>query len=147
LAQNWEQEVAHAEIGGYVKGGGFFMKALVSLLFLTASLSAFAAGGGPVVVDVRTPEEYAQSHIKGAKNIDVMKDDFAAEIAKLDKKAAYKVYCRSGRRSGKALETMKGAGFSDVENLGSIEQAVVKLKASCEGKKPCQAPGSMPLVR
>lgn len=114
-----------------------FLILSVSLLCLAAALPAYATLSEPIVVDVRTSEEYAESHIKGAKNIDVTKDSFAAELAKLDKKARYKVYCRSGRRSGKALDSMKEAGFGDVENLGSLEQAKEKLKASCEGKKPC----------
>jgi phage shock protein E len=72
---------------------------------------------GTVVVDVRTPSEYAAGHIQGAVNIDVEAPTFDAEIAKLDKSATYAVYCHSGRRSGLATDAMGKAGFTHVYNL------------------------------
>jgi phage shock protein E len=72
---------------------------------------------GTVVVDVRTPSEYAAGHIQGAINIDVEAQTFDAEIAKLDKNATYAVYCHSGRRSGLATHAMGKAGFTHVYNL------------------------------
>ena len=72
---------------------------------------------GTVVVDVRTPSEYAAGHIQGAINIDVEAATFDAEIAKLDKNATYAVYCHSGRRSGLATDAMGKAGFTHVYNL------------------------------
>ncbi len=80
--------------------------------FLTA-----ASQTGTVVVDVRTPAEYAAGHIDGAVNIDVEAPTFDAEIAKLDKNATYAVYCHSGRRSGLATDAMGKAGFTHVYNL------------------------------
>jgi phage shock protein E len=76
-----------------------------------------AAQPGAVVVDVRTPQEYAAGHVDGAINIDVEGSSFDAEIAKLDKNATYAVYCHSGRRSGLATDAMGKAGFTHVYNL------------------------------
>lgn len=72
---------------------------------------------GVVVVDVRTPQEYAAGHVDGAINIDVEGGAFDQQIAKLDKNATYVVYCHSGRRSGLATDAMAKAGFTNVVNL------------------------------
>ena len=76
-----------------------------------------AKQSGVVVVDVRTPSEYAAGHVDGAINIDVEGAGFDDEIAKLDKNATYAVYCHSGRRSGLATDAMAKAGFTHVYNL------------------------------
>lgn len=72
---------------------------------------------GTVVVDVRTPAEYAAGHIDGAVNIDVESADFGTQVAALPKDSTYAVYCRSGRRSGIATSQMSDAGFTSVINL------------------------------
>jgi phage shock protein E len=77
-----------------------------------------------VVIDVRTPAEYAEGHIAGAQNIDVEAADFGAKIASLDKKAAYLVYCRSGRRSAIAADEMAAAGFTDIVDGGGMADLV-----------------------
>lgn len=82
-----------------------------------AAFLTTASQTGTVVVDVRTPSEYAAGHIQGAVNIDVEAPTFDAEIAKLDKAATYAVYCHSGRRSGLATDAMGKAGFTHVFNL------------------------------
>ena len=76
-----------------------------------------AAQPGVVVVDVRTPAEFAAGHIDGAVNLDVESPSFDAEMAKLDKTTTYAVYCHSGRRSGIATGKMGEAGFTKVYNL------------------------------
>ena len=68
-------------------------------------------------------EEFADGHLKGATNIDFNGPDFAEKISELDKDGEYTLYCRSGRRSGLALEAMKAAGFTKVTNAGGVEQA------------------------
>jgi rhodanese-related sulfurtransferase len=65
-----------------------------------------------VVLDVRTPEEFKQGHVAGAKNIDVNATDFAKQIAALDKSKTYLVHCARGGRSAIATQEMKNAGFS-----------------------------------
>jgi rhodanese-related sulfurtransferase len=86
----------------------------------------------PVILDVRTPEEYSDVHVQGSINIDWNGPDFKDEILKLDKNASYKVYCRSGYRSGRAMELMTFLGFKDVENLGSVGEAAQKLSRDYE---------------
>jgi rhodanese-related sulfurtransferase len=80
--------------------------------FITKSAEA-----GTVVVDVRTPGEYAAGHVDGAVNIDVESANFAAQISTLPKDTTYAVYCRSGRRSTLATDQMADAGFTSLVNL------------------------------
>lgn len=80
--------------------------------FLTAT-----AEPGTVVVDVRTPGEYAAGHVDGAINVDVESPDFGTQIAALAKDTQYAVYCRSGRRSTLATDQMAEAGFTSLVNL------------------------------
>ncbi len=72
---------------------------------------------GVVVLDVRTPAEFAAGHLSGAKNVDVEATDFASQIGSLDHSATYAVYCRTGVRSGMALQQMLGSGFTQVVDL------------------------------
>ena len=75
------------------------------------------------VVDVRTPQEYASGHLPQAINLDFRSQTFKDELGKLDKSKAYLVYCQSGNRSQKALDTMKELGFMEVYNMtGGISQ-------------------------
>lgn len=64
-----------------------------------------------VILDVRTEQEYKDGHLDGALLMDVQKDDFIQQLAKLDKNKTYLVYCKSGRRSAKALEVLGAQGF------------------------------------
>ena len=77
-----------------------------------------------IVIDVRTPAEFADGHVAGARNIDVEAGDFAARISSLDKTASYLVYCRTGRRSAIAADEMAGAGFADIVDGGGIADLV-----------------------
>lgn len=63
------------------------------------------------LVDVRTPAEFATSHLEGAINIDIYSPDFEKRLAALDKNAPLYLYCRSGGRSGQALTKAKSLGF------------------------------------
>ena len=83
-----------------------------------AEFAAALKRPGTTIVDVRTPEEYAQGHLPGAVNVDVSSPDFAAQIATLDPSAPYAVYCRSGNRSGVAVATMAEQGFTNAYHLG-----------------------------
>jgi phage shock protein E len=76
---------------------------------------------GAVVVDVRTPEEFASGHLADARNIDVQSDSFHTEVDDLDRDATYVLYCRSGARAGAAGEMMLEMGFTDVANAGGFE--------------------------
>ena len=70
-----------------------------------------------VVLDVRTADEFAAGHIKGALNIDVNGPDFAKRVAELDKSKVYLVQCRSGTRSVKACNELAGVDFPQLYNL------------------------------
>lgn len=70
-----------------------------------------------VVIDVRTPGEYASGYIKGAKSMNLYDRSFQSNIEQLDKNKTYMVYCRSGARSARAMSTMKAKGISTVYNL------------------------------
>jgi rhodanese-related sulfurtransferase len=99
-------------------------------LILPISLGATACAGEPVelsadtvIIDVRTPDEFAGGHLEGALNIDVQSGDFAAQISQLDPAGDYFVYCRSGNRSGQAISQMSNMGFSSMTNGGSVANA------------------------
>jgi rhodanese-related sulfurtransferase len=79
--------------------------------------SAKVAEAGVITLDVRTPGEFAEGHVEGARLIDFQSGNFENEIAALDKNATYAVYCRSGNRSGQAVKTMQDAGFTNVFNM------------------------------
>ena len=83
-----------------------------------ATFAAALAMKKSVLIDVRTPAEFAAGHIAGATNIDVEAGDFATKIGSLDKGAAYALYCRSGNRSGVAMQAMLSSGFTQVFHLG-----------------------------
>lgn len=76
-----------------------------------------------VIIDVRTPEEFAQGHIAGSVNIDVASSDFVSQVSKLDKTKTYAVYCRSGNRSEVATAEMEKLGFTSLYNMtgGAID--------------------------
>lgn len=69
------------------------------------------------VLDVRTPEEIAEGKIEGAIEIDYKAKGFEENIKALDKNDSYLVYCRSGGRSGRALELMNSLDFKKVYNV------------------------------
>ncbi|MFC3414145.1 rhodanese-like domain-containing protein [Algoriphagus hitonicola] len=70
-----------------------------------------------VILDVRTPGEFAGGKIRGARNIDLMSRDFTKQIQNLPKDKTYLVYCRSGNRSGQACEIMADMGFENCKNM------------------------------
>ena len=76
--------------------------------------AAKTAEANVVVLDVRTPAEFAEGHLANAINIDFQSRNFESEISTLDKNATYAVYCRSGNRSGQAVKVMADLGFTDL---------------------------------
>jgi rhodanese-related sulfurtransferase len=70
-----------------------------------------------LLLDVRTDNEFAQGHLRGAQQIDFYRADFSDALEKLDKDQPVFIYCRSGNRSGKAAKQMKAMGFTAVYNL------------------------------
>ena len=74
------------------------------------------------LVDVRTPEEYAEGHLRGAVNIDWNGPDFLVRMeTACPKETPVAVYCRSGRRSAEAAGTLAKAGYQVDNLLGGIQ--------------------------
>lgn len=72
----------------------------------------------PVIIDVRTADEFAAGHIEGALNIDVLnREMFIENIDEFSPDDEYLVYCKSGKRSTIAYYTMMSSGLSDVYNM------------------------------
>ena len=70
-----------------------------------------------VLVDVRTPEEFAQGALPEAINISVTDLSFPFEIAKLNKEKPVLLYCKGGTRSARAAVAMKALGFNIIHEL------------------------------
>ncbi len=66
------------------------------------------------ILDVRTPEEVAEGHLANATTINFLSPDFTSQVASLNKKGTYLLYCRSGNRTRKAADTMQKMGFKHV---------------------------------
>jgi phage shock protein E len=109
------------------------MRRLAALL-ITAAVALGLAGCAPasdpvvvsadtVIVDVRTPEEFASGHLEGAVNINLQSGQFEQEIGALPLDGEYLVYCRSGNRSAQAISIMQGLGFTDLTDLGGVDAA------------------------
>ncbi len=73
---------------------------------------------GIQLIDVRTPQEYQAGHIEGAILIDFLSPNFLSEAkAKLDPKKPVYLYCKSGGRSGRAMQLLADQGFVKLTNL------------------------------
>lgn len=72
-----------------------------------------------IVLDVRTPEEFAQGHLleKTPFNLNFDAADFREQLARLDREKTYLVYCRTGNRSHETMKLMKELGFRRVYDL------------------------------
>ena len=78
-----------------------------------------------VVLDVRTPEEFAAGTLPGAILIDINSASFTDDVSQLDRDLPYLVYCRSGNRSATAVRIMEDLGFSEIYELDNGIQAWV----------------------
>lgn len=82
-----------------------------------ADFAAAAKRPDTVLLDVRTPAEFAEGHLPGAVNIDVESPDFLQQVSGLDQNKAYAVYCRSANRSKVAMTAMQQLGFTQLYDL------------------------------
>ena len=73
-----------------------------------------------VLVDVREKDEYDESHLEGAVNIPYTEIVDKIEDYVADKDSVVIVYCKSGKRSSIAANSLKDAGFTKIYDLGSI---------------------------
>ncbi len=80
------------------------------------------SGHDLVVLDIRTPEEYALGHIPNSVLMNYYDPSFTSDLDKLDKNKKYGIYCNSGNRSKSALSIMRQKGFIHVYELeGGIQ--------------------------
>jgi acetyl esterase/lipase len=93
-----------------------------------------------VILDVRTPAEFAKGHIAGAINIDVNAADFQAKVGKLDKETTYLVHCASGGRSVTACERLTTLSFAKLYNLEG------GIRAWTKAGKPLETGDRQPAV-
>jgi phage shock protein E len=71
-----------------------------------------------LLVDVRTPEEYASGHIAGSVNIPLQ--ELQSRMSEIPSNQAVVLYCRSGNRSGQAATLLRDAGYTQIYDLGGI---------------------------
>lgn len=69
------------------------------------------------LIDVRTSKEFNQGHITNAKSLDYFSSSFKTELNKLNKEKPIYLYCRSGKRSGKASKICNELGFKKIYDL------------------------------
>ncbi|TRZ44259.1 rhodanese-like domain-containing protein [Robertkochia solimangrovi] len=88
------------------------------------------------LLDVRSPEEFSESHLEGAVNMDVNNDAFIKNIESLNKSKTVMVYCRTGKRSRRAATILDSLGFEKVINLeGGITAWMKSGLPVIEGEK------------
>ena len=77
---------------------------------------------GAILVDVRTSDEYNEKHIDGAVllTLDTITEDTSSKVIQ-DKETPVIVYCRSGNRSSQAFTQLNNLGYTNVYDLGSID--------------------------
>ena len=113
--------------------------AIMWVFFVILAVAAPAAAGSPVtnvtvakaqklikeragkadfvILDVRTPTEFAEGHIDGAVNLDVQSPNFEKGLRALDRRMSYLVYCRTGNRSRRATIVMEALGFRSIFHM------------------------------
>ncbi len=70
-----------------------------------------------VLIDVRTPEEYAEGHLDNAININWYDENFMNELKTIEKEKTIYVYCKKGGRSASAAEMLNSSGYTNVIDL------------------------------
>ena len=95
-------------------------------LLMLAGFASVAAVADPIWIDVPSTEEFNQGHLPGALHI--VHTDIASKISAVtsDKTAEIQLYCRSGRRSGLALEALQKLGYTNVHNAGGYAELAAK---------------------
>ena len=84
--------------------------------------SAGAKASGPVIIDLRSAEEFKKGHLEGAVNYDFSSGDFSSQISSLDHSSQYQLY-GSADQPKMASAVMRNAGFSGVTELGTFDAA------------------------
>ncbi|MCE9880802.1 thiosulfate sulfurtransferase PspE [Hafnia paralvei] len=103
-------------------------KALLAGVMLMASTSLWAAEHW---IDVRTPDQYQETHVKGAVNIPLKQLDQRISEVTQDKNDTLHLYCNTGNQSGKAEKLLQDMGYKNAINEGGLKdvektQAMIK---------------------
>lgn len=77
-----------------------------------------------MLIDVRTPEEYADGHIEGAINVE-LSPDMVQELPPAARQEVVELYCRSGGRAGAAAQLLQAAGYR-AKNIGGIDELMAQ---------------------
>jgi len=77
-----------------------------------------------VVLDVRSPAEFAGGHLRGAVNLDMRDPGFRGRLQLLNLHDSYVIYCNGGNRAGRARDAMENLGFSDVASYSMSAAAL-----------------------
>jgi len=80
--------------------------------------TTFGANADHMLLDVRTPQEFASGHIAGAVNISV--DELAKRLSEVPQDKPVVIYCRSGNRSNQAAQILDRAGYTQIYDMGGI---------------------------
>lgn len=109
----------------------------LAFLWLFTGLTLADDEQTPLVIDVRTPAEYETGHLPGARNINF--DQIGGRIGDItrDKDEPIFLYCKSGRRSGLAKQTLEQLGYSNVVNAGGIRDVLRRTKLEPETGPDC----------
>lgn len=108
-------------------------RTVILTISLLMAVSGFAAESPAkeavksILIDVRTPSEWQEEHLEGALNIPYDKIHESIEQLVPDRKSKVILYCRTGRRSGIALETLNKIGYENVVNLRTVKEAAETL--------------------
>lgn len=86
---------------------------------INSGVRSFLSTEGAVLLDVRTPQEYAEGHIEGSINIPLQSIETTETVIK-DKDTPLFVHCRSGARSAQATGILKRMGYTKAEDIGGI---------------------------
>ncbi len=107
-------------IVGAVIAAVFLLK---RLSFVSAAVARKHLAGGALVIDVRSPEEFRGGHVPNAINIPLgeLRESLPCRVK--DKSQVLLLHCLSGGRSGIAKHQLKGLGYAQVFNLGSLGRA------------------------
>ena len=107
-----------------------FKFALASIFAVVLVLGVSACSPGKLdvtdvkaIIDIRTPEEFATSHIVGSINVDYSKGGYLADVSLLERQAKYYIYGSSETQAGEAITEMFSLGFTNLVNVGSFDDA------------------------
>jgi phage shock protein E len=102
---------------------------LIIIMIAGFALTTFGKDAAlPLVIDVRTVQEWDKGHLEGAVLIPY--DQIGEKIGDVVKNKSQRIYlyCRTGHRASIAKEALEKMGYKDIINLGSLEDAAKNLK-------------------